>query len=225
MISVRVSKRCGGCSLADRPVVLLGVLVSRLPAVRARLQHHGRALRPPRQHRPQTQRRPQRGLGQWLWIRRARDGVGRRRADDAGRSRGHDHRPHPQVHPCRGRVLHLPAGREWRRMPLEPRLPQLRQVRPSPAPTSSIGSASSSSGAWSPKGLLRPRLPTTATTFSEPTARAIDGLERALGAVGLLDEALSLDLRRPQDYFGRVWSTVFRAEELACHGEEADEAA
>ncbi|MCQ1579716.1 hypothetical protein [Streptomyces parvus] len=59
----------------------------------------------------------------------------------------------------------------------------------------------------------------------EPTARAIDGLERALGAVGLLDEALSLDLRRPQDYFGRVWSTVFRAEELARHGEEADQAA
>ncbi|MFD9846397.1 hypothetical protein [Streptomyces parvus] len=59
----------------------------------------------------------------------------------------------------------------------------------------------------------------------EPPARAIDGLERALGAVGLLDEALSLDLRRPQDYFGRVWSTALRAEELARHGEEADEAA
>jgi hypothetical protein len=49
----------------------------------------------------------------------------------------------------------------------------------------------------------------------EPTARAIDGLERALEAVGLLDEALALDLRRPQDYFGRVWSTAFRAQELA----------
>ncbi|MEI5036303.1 hypothetical protein RB201_37520 [Streptomyces sp. S1A(2023)] len=49
----------------------------------------------------------------------------------------------------------------------------------------------------------------------EPTARAITGLEKALEAVGLLDEALALDLRRPQDYFGRVWATAFRAEELA----------
>ncbi|WP_307811545.1 tyrosine-type recombinase/integrase [Streptomyces fildesensis] len=48
----------------------------------------------------------------------------------------------------------------------------------------------------------------------EPTARAIDGLERALAAVGLLEEALQLDLRRPQDYFGRVWSSAFRADEL-----------
>ncbi len=58
----------------------------------------------------------------------------------------------------------------------------------------------------------------------EPTARAIDGLERALEAVGLLDEALALDLRRPQDYFGRVWSTAFRAQELARH-QEGGEAA
>ncbi|WP_244291405.1 tyrosine-type recombinase/integrase [Streptomyces subrutilus] len=49
----------------------------------------------------------------------------------------------------------------------------------------------------------------------EPTARAIAGLEKALAAVGLLDDALSLDLRRPQDYFGRVWATAFRAKELA----------
>ncbi|MEV8099621.1 hypothetical protein [Kitasatospora sp. NPDC085879] len=34
----------------------------------------------------------------------------------------------------------------------------------------------------------------------EPTARAIDGLEKALAALGLLDDALALDLRRPQDY-------------------------
>ncbi|MFG3530331.1 hypothetical protein ACGF8B_26860 [Streptomyces sp. NPDC047917] len=46
-------------------------------------------------------------------------------------------------------------------------------------------------------------------------ARAIAGLEEALEAVDLLDEALALDLRRPQDYFGRVWSTAFRAHELA----------
>ncbi|MFF1717519.1 tyrosine-type recombinase/integrase [Streptomyces sp. NPDC058268] len=49
----------------------------------------------------------------------------------------------------------------------------------------------------------------------EPTARAITGLERALEAVGLLDAALALDLRRPQDYFGRVWATAFRAADLA----------
>ncbi|MFE7371907.1 tyrosine-type recombinase/integrase [Streptomyces anulatus] len=57
----------------------------------------------------------------------------------------------------------------------------------------------------------------------EPTARAIASLERALEAVGLLDEALALDLRRPQDYFGRVWATAFRAQELA--QAEAGEAA
>ena len=56
----------------------------------------------------------------------------------------------------------------------------------------------------------------------DPTARAIDGLEKALEAVGLLDEALALDLRRPQDYFGRVWSTVFRAQELAQHHAHGD---
>lgn len=62
--------------------------------------------------------------------------------------------------------------------------------------------------------------PTSATAdylhnLFEPTARAIAGLEKALAAVGLLDEALSLDLRRPQDYFGRVWATAFRGRELA----------
>jgi hypothetical protein len=50
-----------------------------------------------------------------------------------------------------------------------------------------------------------------------PTARAIDGLEKVLAAVGLLDEALALDLRRPQDYFQRIWSTAFRAADLAAH--------
>lgn len=48
----------------------------------------------------------------------------------------------------------------------------------------------------------------------EPTARAIDGLERALAGMGLLDQALAVDLRRPQDYFHRVWSTGFRADDL-----------
>jgi hypothetical protein len=49
----------------------------------------------------------------------------------------------------------------------------------------------------------------------EPTARAIDGLEKALAGLGLLDDALALDLRKPQDYFHRVWSTAFRASDLA----------
>lgn len=49
----------------------------------------------------------------------------------------------------------------------------------------------------------------------EPTNRAIDGLEKALAGLGLLDEALALDLRRPQDYFHRIWSLSFRATELA----------
>lgn len=49
----------------------------------------------------------------------------------------------------------------------------------------------------------------------EPTAQAIRGLEVALAAMGLLEEALSLDLRRPQDYYQRIWSINFRAEDLA----------
>ncbi|WP_067510564.1 site-specific integrase [Actinoplanes sp. TFC3] len=57
----------------------------------------------------------------------------------------------------------------------------------------------------------------------EPTARAIDGLEKALAGLGLLDDALALDLRRPQDYFHRVWSTAFRATHLtAVHTEHPD---
>jgi integrase len=55
----------------------------------------------------------------------------------------------------------------------------------------------------------------------EPTARAIDGLEKALAGLGLLDQALALDLRRPQDYFHRIWSTAFRASDLAEAGDDA----
>ncbi|MDN5931740.1 MAG: site-specific integrase, partial [Pseudonocardia sp.] len=55
----------------------------------------------------------------------------------------------------------------------------------------------------------------------EPTARAIDGLEKALAGLGLLDDALALDLRKPQDYFHRVWSTAFRAADLA-HADRPD---
>ena len=39
--------------------------------------------------------------------------------------------------------------------------------------------------------------------------------ERALNA----EDALALDMRKPQDYFQRVWSTAFRASGLAAAGE------
>ncbi len=55
-----------------------------------------------------------------------------------------------------------------------------------------------------------------------PTAAAIDGLEAALAGLGLLDDALALDLRRPQDYFQRVWNIGFRASELAGAAADAD---
>jgi hypothetical protein len=42
----------------------------------------------------------------------------------------------------------------------------------------------------------------------QPTSRAIDGLENALAGLDLLDDALALDLRRPQDYFQRIWNTA-----------------
>lgn len=64
------------------------------------------------------------------------------------------------------------------------------------------------------------RAPDDATTtylhkVFEPTAEAIRGLESALSALGLLEEALGMDMRRPQDYFSRIWSLNFRAVELA----------
>jgi len=59
----------------------------------------------------------------------------------------------------------------------------------------------------------------------EPTARAIEGLEKALAGLGLLDQALALDLRRPQDYFHRIWSTAFRASDLAKAGDDTAEPA
>jgi hypothetical protein len=76
--------------------------------------------------------------------------------------------------------------------------------------------------------LLAERAPDSTTAdylhqMFEPTARAIDGLEKALAAVGLLEEARALDLRRPQDFFGRVWSTAFRAAELAQSQDDPDE--
>jgi integrase len=59
--------------------------------------------------------------------------------------------------------------------------------------------------------------------YFEPTARAIDGLEKALAGLGLLDDALALDLRKPQDYFHRVWNTAFLATDLAKAGSEGDQ--
>jgi integrase len=49
----------------------------------------------------------------------------------------------------------------------------------------------------------------------EPTAHAIEGLENALAGLGLLDDALALDLRRPQDYFHRLWNIGFPSADLA----------
>jgi hypothetical protein len=59
--------------------------------------------------------------------------------------------------------------------------------------------------------------------YFEPTARAIDGLEKALAGLGLLDDALALDLRKPQDYFHRIWNTAFRAADLATAGSQDDQ--
>ncbi|WP_267972227.1 tyrosine-type recombinase/integrase [Streptomyces glomeratus] len=92
-----------------------------------------------------------------------------------------------------------------------------------PAPTSSTGTAGANSGVCSPSAPPTARPPTTCNQTFEPTARAIDGLEKALAAVGLLEEARALDLRRPQDFFGRVWSTAFRAAELAQSQDDPEE--
>jgi hypothetical protein len=53
------------------------------------------------------------------------------------------------------------------------------------------------------------------TVGTRNSERAIDGLETALAGLGLLEQALALDLRKPQDYFQRVWATAFRATDLA----------
>jgi hypothetical protein len=54
------------------------------------------------------------------------------------------------------------------------------------------------------------------------TVLAIDGLEKALAGLGLLEEALAMDLRRPQDYFRRLWTTNFRAADLAAVAQRSD---
>jgi len=92
---------------------------------------------------------------------------------------------------------------------VERRLRELRQVRP----------------IRSRPALLAERAPDDATadylhSVFEPTARAIDGLEKALAGLGLLDRALALDFRRPQDYFDRIWSIGFRPEALAAAADD-----
>ena len=76
--------------------------------------------------------------------------------------------------------------------------------------------------------MLAERAPDDATSdylhgVFAPTAQAIDGLERALTTLGLLEDALSLDLRRPQDYFNRLWSTAFRPLDLLVNREPGSE--
>ena len=43
-----------------------------------------------------------------------------------------------------------------------------------------------------------------------------------MAGLGLFDQALALDLRKPQDYFHRVWSTAFRVTDLADTPDTAD---
>jgi integrase len=59
--------------------------------------------------------------------------------------------------------------------------------------------------------------------YFAPTAAAIDGLEKALAGLGLLEEALAMDLRKPQDYFHRIWSTAFRAADLTATADNDDD--
>jgi integrase len=116
--------------------------------------------------------------------------------------------------PAEGRVLHLPAGRERRRLPMEPGLPQLRQLR---AVRRRPFVLAAQTRAVVLPGRTRPRRGhrRLAAPGVRPHRAAIDGLEAALAGLGLLDDALTLDLRRPQDYFQRIWNTGFRATELA----------
>ena len=50
-------------------------------------------------------------------------------------------------------------------------------------------------------------------TSSRPPAPST-GWRRPSPGLGLLDDALALDLRKPQDYFHRVWAVNFRASDL-----------
>ena len=49
----------------------------------------------------------------------------------------------------------------------------------------------------------------------ERSSRALAGLEKALVALGLLDQAKELDLRSPhQDFFHPIWTQGWRARDL-----------
>ena len=101
-----------------------------------------------------------------------------------------------------------------RQLPVESGLPQLRQVR-ALRRGSAVLAAQTRAMAQLAEGAPDDATADYLHRYFEPTARAIDGLERALAGLGLLDQALALDLRKPQDYFRRVWSTAFRATDLA----------
>ena len=50
----------------------------------------------------------------------------------------------------------------------------------------------------------------------EPNSQAVAGLEKALTAAGMLDQARQLDLRTPhQDFYDPIWRTGWRAADLA----------
>ena len=85
------------------------------------------------------------------------------------------------------------------------------------------GGASGSSGAPSPNVPPTMRPPTICTRCSRRPRPAIDGLEGALAGLGLLEQALAVDLRRPQDYYQRIWNLGFAAADLtaAATGTEA----
>jgi hypothetical protein len=57
--------------------------------------------------------------------------------------------------------------------------------------------------------------PTTYTDTSSPPPAPSTAWKEPWPAWGLLDQALALDLRKPQDHFHRVWTTAFRATDLA----------
>ena len=74
--------------------------------------------------------RPAARVGRRAWYPQPRRAAVRaRHAADPRASPGARDRPVQAQHPCRRRVLHLPAGRRRRRLPVEPGLPQLRQLR------------------------------------------------------------------------------------------------
>ena len=91
-----------------------------------------------------------------------------------------------------------------------------------PAPTCSTGGANASSGTPSPNAPPTMPPPAGCTRCSLRPRPPSTGWKPPWPALGLLDDALALDLRRPQDYFQRVWNIGFRATELASASADAD---